>query len=321
MLKITRGDKEFFLRAYQQGDEKQIISLISEFLGTNETLAHWQWKYLTLPAGSLIILATDTHGTIIGHMGFQRKKGWYYGAEYLFYISEDVVMKPKYRGYGLFGSSPLLLPSKDFIILGFPNEAALHAYKKFPIDYSNNFFFVRVPVFTKTLHYNLWKHRPWKKRATNSIEIRKIEITKLDLLDRLWEEKKDELNTSVIRDAQYLKWRMFDCPREITLYELRAGERCIGYFSITIREKVCFVTDILVLNAHLIPMLIECIEDLVYSLNTHMIQLMINDKVISSLLREMRYSMREEIICTHFNIIEQGKNFSSYLTYSDTDLF
>ncbi len=320
MLKITRKDEDFFLRTYQKGDEEKIITLINESLGINETLAHWQWKYITNPTGSLIILVTDKKGTIIGHIGLQRKRGVYYGVEYNFFISIDVAVTAPYRGYGLFGSSPLLLPSEKFIILGFPNSEALYSYKKFPPEYAQNFFFVDVPVFTKTLRLISRVHHLWSKRE-DSIQIVELKPIELDVLTNLWEKKKQELTTSVIRDAQYLKWRVCDCPQEITLYEIRINNCCIGYLSIVVKEKICFIIDIIVLNAHLTPVLIESMEDLAYSLGASVIQLMINDGSIISLLLQEGYAVREKITCTHLNTIEKGKHFVSYITYSDTDLF
>lgn len=321
MLKITRGGKEFFLRTYQQGDEGEIVELINNSLGTHETLDHWQWKYIKNPEGSLIALATDTEGTIIGHIALQKKRGLYFGEERSFFVSEDTAIRQEYQGLGISGAFPLLLPKEKFIIIGFPNSASLYSYKKFPASYTESLFFTEVPILKKKIDLLSQIQYIWRKAGHDSLKIQEINRGQLGLIDTLWKEKRGELSIGVIRDRRYLEWRIFDHLQKISLYGIFLNKICVGYFSVVIREKTSFITDILILNRYVTPLLIESIERLAYSHGARTVEIMINDQIMIKSLQQSGYLVIGKITCNHHNAIEYGREITSYITYSDTHLF
>ncbi|MCD6223933.1 MAG: methyltransferase domain-containing protein, partial [Deltaproteobacteria bacterium] len=66
-LFMIRKD-QVYIRAYQEGDEEQILPMFNRIFFQQRSLEHWRWKYRDNPFGSQkIVVAVDDEGTLAGH--------------------------------------------------------------------------------------------------------------------------------------------------------------------------------------------------------------------------------------------------------------
>lgn len=319
-MKVKIRGEVIYLRTYQEGDEEHIIPLLNTHLSTPITKESWRWKYLSNPSGSLILLATTITGRIIGHVGLQRKRGWYNGHEHTFFSSEDTVVESEYRGHGLSGLFPKLLPNEQFSIIGFPNSLSYHSYKKFSHEYTKQLSHEEIPVLRK----NIWVPFRTKRDRYFSAPymLRNIAENELPLCDRLWEHKKEESFLGIRRDQHYLKWRLFQGSEKHTLYVIEKSGRVIGYFANTYHHQTCLITDILILNEYLIDkLLIPLIEKMCRTNRIRAIEILTSDTRLINAFSRAGYLISHYITANFHNATMEHPMSTPYITYSDTHLF
>lgn len=208
---VIAGIETSSVRLYQSGDEDGIIRLFTNVFGRNMSLAEWRWKYVLRNQRVYASLAVDGNGTIIAHYGGMPKYMVKSGKEMYGMAIGDVMVHPSYRGTKLFKKIAELLPdacAPDGFILGygFPTVRAM-----------------RLPeilgVYEKV--EDVWESAKEMKSINNRVRF----IYKLfplsyddDRIDALWDSLKKQINLSVIRNRNYLKWRYKEHP--LFTYEL-----------------------------------------------------------------------------------------------------
>jgi len=138
-------------------------------------------------------------------------------------------------------------------------------------------------------------------------------------IDALWNKKKKEIDVCVIRDFEYLNWRILQSPDRMKLFLIKNKGETIGYFSIMIKDKVCYITDILVLNDFINEKLIKKIERFCLKGNIKEIRIFISDKKIKKMFFNNNFLFVNLGTLVYYNKIGKNTNISPYLTYIDTD--
>jgi predicted N-acetyltransferase YhbS len=77
------------LRAYQPGDESQIVSLFQTCFHHRITEAHWRWKLRGYEARFDNVWVAESDGRIIGHFAAIPVRVWLNGAEHCAMIAVD----------------------------------------------------------------------------------------------------------------------------------------------------------------------------------------------------------------------------------------
>ena len=206
MIKFNVNGEEFTFRKYKKGDEKELLPMMNGIFKYNMDKDYWDWKYKQCPAGFFTIVALNKEKKIIGQMCHQFKKGFYYGKEYPFLMTVDVVIKEEYRRLGIINQLRLFYPDKPFLHYGFPNDRALNAYKKL-----DNYYQYASEIYILHKNYNLFdklKSISNKGVKSNTIGISIASLNNVDEINNFWMKKKAELNVCVIRDWEYLNWRI-----------------------------------------------------------------------------------------------------------------
>ncbi|PIN95743.1 hypothetical protein COU56_00650 [Candidatus Pacearchaeota archaeon CG10_big_fil_rev_8_21_14_0_10_31_9] len=323
MVKFKVNGEEFFIRRYKKGDENYLLLMINKIYNINTALDYWNWKYKQNPAGFSIIVLLNKEGKIIGQIGHQFKKGYYYGEICPFFMGVDICLMENYRGFGLFSKLVDQIPhyhtKNPFFYYGFPVRHVLNAYRKV----SKHKYYENSPIQTYYLskkYLRFLRLFNLKKSSDNLIHISEaFQINKYDI-DNLWKKKKKELEVCVVRNWEYLNWRILNCPDKMKLLIIKNGEKTIGYFSVLIRNKICYITDILILNDYVNKDTISEIEKFCFRYNSKEIRIFATDKLINKTFKDkgfLQFWLGQYI---HYDGIKNSSDILHYLTYTDFDL-
>jgi hypothetical protein len=189
------------IRLYKEGDEIGIMKLFHEVFGREMTLEEWRWKY-TGRRNEKVYSAVAVHERdgIVAHYGGMPHRMIYQGREVYGLAIGDVMVHARHRGFKLFKDVASLVPDeavRDGIILGygFPNERALRLPEKLGL-------YEKIEdVCESNKGTRFWNNasRYVYKLSPLNYDDRRI--------DDLWEEVKSSKVLSVVRDADYLRWR------------------------------------------------------------------------------------------------------------------
>jgi len=199
-------DGRFTVRAFQAGDEQQILDLFNRcFPHAPRTLEHFRWKYQRNPFGNeRISLAFDADGRLVGHYaGYPLRLT---GGETVHHIG-DTMTDPSVRHVGRGPTSILARVAQHFY------ETFCEGQVAFNFGFNTaNIQKLSVRYFRATrvapVDYRVWPHPPkiarWQRWARGyQIEIVREPADEFDAFDP---------GFRVRRDAQYLRWRYLDCP-------------------------------------------------------------------------------------------------------------
>jgi len=317
MVKIKIERKKFVIRKYKKSDEKRLLKVMNETFFRNETPEYFKWKYLDNPYGSLIIIIENDRGEIVGHMGHQIKNSLYDQKVYPLLNTCDMGIIKEYRGLGLSGKFYLLSPKTPHVRIGFPNSSAIYSYKKFDDDFNQRSRIIQLDLRIKK--YNWFQRSIINFSSDAEYKINLASIDDEKKLNEFWNSKKDEYKDGVIRDYDYLKWRVFASPSNMSLYTIEYSNKIIGYFVLLIKEKAGYIVDVLILNEFMTRELFSRIEKIFIKNGASKIQIATNDVALLSILKTKKYKTTSLMNVLSYNRIERGKIFEPYLTLLDTD--
>ncbi len=313
-----KNKEKISIRTYKKGDEYQIINLLRENLGQRWSYDYWNWKYKNNPLGFLSILAVISNDEIVGHVGIPKKIGVYKNKEILILCPCDLAVKKGYRGRGIAGKFPRLLPKK-YISLGFPNDKSIYSYKKYPKSYMDNLEFLKINNYSKELKKFTFIKNYFLKRKSDLKLIKVINFPKEEL-NTLWQNKKIEINVGVKRDYNYLNWR-FSQNKNNQFYIIKFREIMIGYIVLIIKDNNAFIHDILVLNNYLNKNFVKEIELLLLKEGYKKINISIKDDFIEKLLKKSNYTIKDKSTLVYQDHIKKHEKINPYITLSDSDTF
>lgn len=307
------------IRKYKAGDESGLIKLYPHFLPdkNNVNLGYWNWKFNKPNFNGMIFVAENDKGEIVGQFCFRKLRGFCRGKEYLFFDCIDSFIFEDYRGAEFVKNilSNFFKSNSNkrinYVLYGFPNTNSVVAHKdnSIIIDY----FKARI-LSKKTYSYNFLGKDKLPLRLSDNIISRNI--------DFIWNNKKNEIESSLVRDWKYIKWRLIDGPTKNNLFILSLNGTPVGYFSVFIKDKICYISDIFILNKYLYLNAIKKIEDICkrYFLFNE-IKILISDKNLYNLFLSSGFRPVDEFTLSISSNFEEGKQSDFYFTLSDTDFF
>ena len=321
IVSFILNDKDFSIREYKKGDEQILLPLMNKNFDEKWTLEDWNWKYNENPVGFSGLILLNKKESIVGQFGHLFKKWKVYDKEYKALMGVDVFVDKNYQGYGLTGKMFRYLhnfyPKKDFFHYGFPNDTALKAYSKSGDFYKNYNISKTYYLYKK---YNLFSKLQFNfKNSKHSLNISRLSEDNKQEVDNLWNKKKKELEVCVVRDFEYLNRRILQSPEKMELFLIKHNNETVGYFSIMIRDKVCYITDILILNDFTNKNIINEIERFCLKFSPKEIRIFVTDKLISNILKNFKFNLFDIGLFTYYNNIEKSVKILPYLTFSDFD--
>jgi hypothetical protein len=222
----------FAVRAYQQGDEEQILALFRRVFRQPRTMAHWRWKFGGNPAGRQISLAVSEDGGIVGQFAGLPAAAVMPGASFVLSQGIDHMVDPEFQKRGVFAAltrhfiAHHLPPAEDVVFYSYPLA------HKHSID--QRISSTELVHGVHVLRFALDRRERWRPGANGAPSwrhrVRRVQRF-TTAVDRLWRSLQGEVGVSIVRDARYLNWRYADCPdTEYALLQVesRLGGRVLG---------------------------------------------------------------------------------------------
>ena len=199
------------VRAYQPGDEIQILELFKRVFGYERSLAHWRWKFLENPAGQQITLAAGDDGSIIGQFAGLPVVAATHRESLLLTQGIDHMVDASMRRKGIYRAM-----ARHFFQT-FVNPTHAIAWFAFPVPAN---FDIEVKAFgcqglqqVPNLVWDLSKRELWGPSLRHSWRYRVDHVKRFGAaIDGLWSDCSREYSLATVRNSRYLNWRYADRP-------------------------------------------------------------------------------------------------------------
>ncbi|MFC2002742.1 GNAT family N-acetyltransferase [Chloroflexota bacterium] len=259
--------RQWHLREYKEGDERDILDLYKLVFGVEMSLEHWLWKYKRNPAGQPFIILAEAEQGIVGHFALLPRLMKVGDNASLGSLSVDTMVHPEYRCQGMhviMGRETCELAARrgSVIAYGFSNQLShRNATTKIgftssygggiplwikPLDFetvlrkhfTNNTLLAKLGSKTAQLGMKLF-YRSSKTRPTCSIK----ELSSFDeRFDSLWDKFSKSYDIMVTRNRAYLTWRYLEKPSdEYRIFVAERGEKLVGAIVVKCAEQVDFM--------------------------------------------------------------------------------
>ena len=238
------------IRAYQNGDEHDLVRLLGLGFSHDVAVEHWRWKLLHWPSTAPNVWLATTDGNAVFHYGGIPLRYCLDGSLATAMISVDAMTAPEFRRRGLLtrGTKRAFAEWKASGVaftLGLPNArwgsrtAAAGWQNLFPLQWLVRP--LRPEVFAARRFGMPWLRRAslisdlwgrWlKNRLHKDPQIEFQEITRADSsLDRLWDRCKPDAMFSTVRDSAWVQWRFLSSPTcKYRVVLARRGGDAVGY--------------------------------------------------------------------------------------------
>lgn len=320
---MTVDNKNITIRPYQSGDENQICSLFIKIFKIkqkkDEIIKAWYWKYKNNPNGFKTLVGINQRGDVIGHCGLITREMIYYGKEIEVSIGADYCLDKSYAGQKFIRRCFDYYDKKlQFTVLGFSNKLASSIYAKKSFNENFPILVFKVNIFKKRLWFiNNFKIKSYKTDVT----IGEINNPEKEIND-FWLNKKNELKISSIRNWSFINWRVFNYFENNQLFFIKKVGKIVGYVVIEILNKKCIIKDILIYNNDTNNEAIIAIEKWCQKMKLQSITIMINNSLISNVLLDGGYKIKEQRYLSYSNKNHPIKNtLDLYLTFADSDYY
>lgn len=235
-LVLTRPT-DFIVRAFEAGDEIDILTMFKPSFHVERSEAHWRWKFEDQPFGShLITVARAPSGELAAH---------YAGYPVIFESFETEGRRPKSRTFvGLQIGDTMTLPKFRTVgrgptsLLGRAVRHFFAAYCEDQVAFNFGFNtgniqkfsrrFVRAELVEKLGYWVRPEGVPPESSRTYRVE--RVEETG-PAWDRFFRKVGPSYGLLVRRDSRWLRWRYLDCPDEPPFLVLAARRwgRLVGW--------------------------------------------------------------------------------------------
>ena len=234
-------DDRFVTRAYQPGDERQILELFARcFPHAPRTREHFRWKYLNNSYGNAHISLTFDEDRLVGHYAGYVVPVFEAGRDLVAHQIGYTMTDPSVRHVGRGPTSILARTALHFYTIFCDNKIAYN----YGFNVSNIHRFSIRFLRADRVEPVAYRHRvlPLKRisRASRWIRGYRLELV------RDFDEEFDEFFARVApayeflvrRDARYLRWRYLECPEQgAFVVAIRKWSRLIGWSVFRIRER------------------------------------------------------------------------------------
>lgn len=244
------ADDGFTVRAYREGDERQILDLFARsFPHAPRSLAHFEWKYRRNPFGNgHISLTFDRDGELVGHYAgylvpFRRD-----GRDLLAHQIGDTMTAVTVRHIGR-GPTGIL------------GRTALHFYERFcegKITFNYGFNVANIQKFSlrflradavEPVSYRVrelpFAPMPRWQRWMRGYRLELVRETTPEW-DALFERVSSAYRFLVRRDAQYVRWRYLECPDvPYVVIAIRKWGHLAGWVAMRMQDRTLLWGDAL----------------------------------------------------------------------------
>jgi GNAT superfamily N-acetyltransferase len=216
---MTQTLAQVQIRAYDDGDEGEVLNLLKTTLGAgptgDRTTEFFRWKHRDSAFGPSFMLVAEVGGTIVGLRAFMRWRFRSSGTVLDGVTAVDTATHPDHQGRGIFSALTKralgdLATEIDFVF-NTPNEKSLPGYLKMgwqPLG--------RVPVHVRV------KDPRGLLRAIASRELRSsVPVVDAEPVNAYMDELADSTlleegavgrRIATVRSLEYLRWRYVDAP-------------------------------------------------------------------------------------------------------------
>ncbi|MFA6255540.1 MAG: glycosyltransferase [Patescibacteria group bacterium] len=326
--KILINKSSFIIRKYQPGDEQGIIEVFNQVFPSDQmTLEKWRWKYADNPGGFETLVAVNQDNKIVGHFGKLFTSGTSAGQKRRICHVVDACLLLPYRNqkflrrcFKTYVNDPSLLS------WAFGSDTLAPIYKMLALDvnqYQHECVVFKTSVFRKKISGG--KFSPFssaKNQKSNPYVIRQVTDDSIGpKIDQFWELKSPEIHTGVIRNFNYLRWRVINSPEKLKFLLIEAQNKIIGYCAIKTERQTAYINDILILNKYVGPQIFVAIENYCRDIAAKQIIIMATDPALISALKLKKYKIIRQ---PYFGSLDHNNKITAssfYLTFSDVDFY
>ncbi len=246
MEKITLDKKkDFTVRSYRPEDRPYVMALWKTAFGKEMPISLWNWKYQENPFGCHILLCINDAGEPVVMYGGVPYQAQLNGKCVEITQLMDIMSHPDYRKTGLFIHTGNAFfdtfggPKKSVMLYGFPGKYHFEIGQKY-LAYLKT---------TKDVVY--LSGDPTILSGNNSIcsngDIE--QYSDIDAsFDNLWKRCQDNYPFSIIRNADFIRWRFKEHPfrrYEIWGYRMKTDEQLVAYAILSVADKKATLVDVL----------------------------------------------------------------------------
>lgn len=245
-------EQSWFVRRYEDGDEKQIINLYNFIFKDLKNVNYWMWKYKENPVGFKIYVAENEETRIVGHYGLILTKIKVENKIIAGSQAVDAMTHPDYQHQGMFVKlgEKILHEAGDAgipLTYGFPNEPALPGHRKVGWVEIGNFSILAKPFNTENILRGYINNNFLLKVSAYIagiflkafIKVRKIQVKNISVkrvhsfdgrTDEFWSEVADDYSVIQVRNADFLNWRFVENPdSQYTIFKAEKNGKFLGY--------------------------------------------------------------------------------------------
>ena len=274
--------KKWYMREYQNGDEKGIIEIRKEVFADDEiekqSFDYWKWEFMDNPNGKaeIMLAFNKDDDLLIGHQAYIHHKFNKNNQVIKGSLSCDSMTRKKYRypfmfytidnqccdnlkkdgihfkyGFGYRSGMKELSEQSGNKILGYIPIYVL------PVN-SSNIIKKYIKINALSFIFGLCSNVAFstlRKLFMYNVERKKIEIVEKfdESFDDLWEQCKNQHNIMQYRDYENLKWRFEDNPKvKYTILKCLEDDKLVGYMVLRNTNifglKCLIICDVLALD-------------------------------------------------------------------------
>lgn len=264
--------REWSIRAYREGDEKQMLELRKIAISETRDSQWWQWMYRDGPAGPAYVMLAEAKQKIVGQHAVmpvrlkimdQVTKGGH---------GFDLMVHPEYRHQGIFRTLGTELAKSSGVrgrslSFGSPNDQSRPGFIKWLQDIDicevpslvkiidwGNVFKSRygIPAFAGNLLGFVREHMTRRISPSRNAGVEIEQVSSFDeRIDKFWLKASQIKGIMVVKDMKYLNWRYVAKPgNEYRIFVAKRQLEIAGYIVLKMEkggQNRGFIVDLLAL--------------------------------------------------------------------------
>ena len=229
----------FMVRAYEDGEDFEILNMFNKIFSTSRTINHWRWKFEHNPYGTKnIAIARNEKNDLAAHFCAYPVPMYCSETEnsnaFLTAQAGDTMTNPAFRNIGL-GKTGLLSRTATYFYSKFCKDKYPFIYgfntgniKKLGERYLGYKYIYPIPYFTLDLKRNPIREGS-RINLFKSVSVRREQAAGQEC-DVFFQNVGKDYVLLVKRDSKYLNWRYFQCLDSAHgFYSIRKFGKLIGW--------------------------------------------------------------------------------------------